>query len=126
MLRLFLLSYCYSYPDIFLSFSFSLKKQDYTLPENYELDFYRYHKWKELKNNRGKVMHATYELKARWKGYGEEDDTDQELNVASEDWPGAVVSYLKANPSTTVDLKDYMEKKNTKTYNGVLQLLQQE
>jgi hypothetical protein len=71
-------------------------------------------------------MHATYELKARWKGYGEEDDTDQELNVASEDWPNAVVSYLKANPSTTVDLKDYMKKKNTKTYNGVLQLLQQE
>ncbi len=71
-------------------------------------------------------MHATYELKARWKGYGEEDDTDQELNVASEDWPGAVVSYLKANPSTTVDLKDYMKKKDTKTYNGVLQLLQQE
>jgi hypothetical protein len=48
------------------------------------------------------------------------------LNVASEDWPDAVVSYLKANPSTTVDLKEFMKKKNTKLFNRILQLLHQE
>jgi len=61
---------------------------DYTLPENYAVDFFCNHRVSKKKNTGG------FELKARWKGFTEGEDTWEPLTHQAEDNPALVKNYL--------------------------------
>ena len=61
---------------------------DYTLPENYAVDFFCNHRVSKKKNTGG------FELKARWKGFTEGEDTWEPLTNQAEDNPALVKNYL--------------------------------
>jgi hypothetical protein len=62
---------------------------DYTLPENYAVDFFCNHRVSKKKNTGG------FELKARWKGFTEGEDTWEPLTNQAEDNPALVKKYLR-------------------------------
>ena len=61
---------------------------DYTLPENYAVDFFCNHRVSKKKNTGG------FELKARWKGFTEGEDTWEPITNQAKDNPALVKSDL--------------------------------
>jgi hypothetical protein len=61
---------------------------DYTRPENFAVDFFVDHKVSKKKNSGG------HELKARWKGFTEGEDTWEPLTNQVEDYPELLKEYL--------------------------------
>ena len=62
---------------------------DYTLPENYAVDFFCNHRVSKKKNTGG------FELKARWKGFTEREDTWEPITNQAEDNPAVFMKYLQ-------------------------------
>ncbi len=61
---------------------------DYTCPENFAVDFFVDHKVSKKKNSGG------HELKTRWKGFTEGEDTWEPLTNQAEDNPDLLKEYL--------------------------------
>jgi hypothetical protein len=64
------------------------KNIDYSQPENYAVDFFCSHKVSKKKNSGG------FDLKARWKGFTEGEDTWEPITNQAEDNPALVKKYL--------------------------------
>ena len=63
---------------------------DYTIPENYAVDYFVAHRVSQKKG------HGGYELKARWKAYNEDADTWEPLTNQAEDNPTLLLDYLSS------------------------------
>jgi hypothetical protein len=61
---------------------------DYTLPENFAVDFFLNHKVSKKKN------FGVFELKARWKGFTEGEDACEPLTNQAKDSPALAKEYL--------------------------------
>ncbi len=66
-----------------------IKEVDYTQPENYAVDFFIDHRVSKKKNSGG------FELKARWKGFTEREDTWEPITNQAEDNPAVFMKYLQ-------------------------------
>jgi hypothetical protein len=96
----------------------TIKEVDYTQPENYTVDFFCSHRVSKKKTSGG------FELKTRWKGFTEGEDTWEPITNQAEDNPALVKKYLiKISAKEAEPIKSALKDLSVFFPKGVVEIL---